>query len=56
MGRLTEMVDYLNRPPEKFSTKVGVYDYSHFMIDDKAKEVRRNYRAELRSVTNKTKI
>ena len=48
MGRLTQMIDYLNRDPEDFSKEFVIANYTHFTVTDKAREVRRKYRNQIK--------
>ena len=50
MGRISQMIHFLNA--EKFSKDATIY--THFYIDDVAKDIRKAYRKELKK-ENKTK-
>lgn len=41
MGRLTQIVDYLNRYPEDFYKEIGDMKYTHITIDENMKATRR---------------
>jgi len=47
MGRLTQMLDYINREPNKFSKEFVITNYTKFSVNDHQKEIRKKYRKEL---------
>lgn len=53
MGRATQFIDYLNRPPEKLNKDFIDGHYTHFTIDDNTKSVRRKHLRQLREEENK---
>jgi len=44
MGRLTQFIDYLTRPPDEFSKELVIYHYTHISITPSMKETRRTLR------------
>ena len=46
MGRLTEMIEFLNVDPKKLASSVVLF--THFYVNDTAKEVRKEYISELK--------
>lgn len=48
MGRLTEMVEFLNASPKALQEQKASGLYNHFEIGDREMEVRRKYRKSLK--------
>jgi len=47
MGRLTQMLDYINREPNKFSKEFVITNYTKLSVNDHQKEIRKKYRKQL---------
>jgi hypothetical protein len=56
MGRLTQMVEYINATPEELQKLKQTGVYTHLEIGEREKEVRKSYQAELKKLRKENAI
>ena len=49
MGRLTQMIDYINKDPKELESNYIKANYTHFTIKESDKKIRKKYRKEIKS-------